>query len=104
MKDQVRLFVDYQTRVALRAIERNSEADLVMIYIEQPDGSGTSVLVEGSTPGVRSQERQHDRKQPGRRQASALPPLFAKRLPHGERGGAAYSPSNRNRSAGRSAQ
>jgi hypothetical protein len=37
--DQVRLFVDYQTRVALRAIERNPDADLVMIYIEQPDGS-----------------------------------------------------------------
>jgi hypothetical protein len=33
-EDQVRLFVDYQTRVALRAIERNSEADLVMIYID----------------------------------------------------------------------
>ncbi len=39
-EDQVRTFVDYQTRIALRAIERNFDADLVMIYIEQPDGSG----------------------------------------------------------------
>ena len=38
--DLVRTFVDYQTRVGLRAIEREPNADLVMIYIEQPDGSG----------------------------------------------------------------
>jgi predicted AlkP superfamily pyrophosphatase or phosphodiesterase len=38
--DQVRTFVDYQTRVALRAIAQSPDADLVMIYIEQPDGSG----------------------------------------------------------------
>src|SRR5262245_28994854 len=39
-RDQVRTFVDYQTRVALHAIKRVPDADLVMIYIEQPDGSG----------------------------------------------------------------
>ena len=39
-EDQVRTFVRYQTRVAERAIEKNPDADLVMIYIEQPDGSG----------------------------------------------------------------
>jgi hypothetical protein len=39
-EDLVRSFVDYQTRVGLRAIEREPNADLVMIYIEQPDGSG----------------------------------------------------------------
>ena len=44
-EDQVRLFVDYQTRVALRAIERAPEADLVMIYIEQPDGSAHQFLL-----------------------------------------------------------
>jgi len=38
-EDQVVHFVDYQTRVALRAIEQNPDADLVMVYIEQPDGS-----------------------------------------------------------------
>lgn len=38
-EDQVRTFVDYQTRVALRAIAKNPDADLVMLYIEQPDGS-----------------------------------------------------------------
>lgn len=39
-EDQVKTFVAYQTGIALRAIERNPDADLVMIYIEQPDGSG----------------------------------------------------------------
>jgi predicted AlkP superfamily pyrophosphatase or phosphodiesterase len=39
-RDQVRTFVDYQTRVGLRGMARVPEADLVMIYIEQPDGSG----------------------------------------------------------------
>src|SRR5882757_8439654 len=39
-EDQVRTFVRYQTRVAERAIHKNRDADLVMVYIEQPDGSG----------------------------------------------------------------
>ena len=38
--DLVTSFVDYQTRLALRAIARVPNADLVMVYIEQPDGSG----------------------------------------------------------------
>ena len=38
--DQVATFTAYQTRVALRALTRNPDADLVMIYFEQPDGSG----------------------------------------------------------------
>ena len=38
-EDQVRTFVDYQTRVVLRAIDQNKDADLVLTYIEQPDGS-----------------------------------------------------------------
>lgn len=33
-------FVDYQTDVLLEAIRRNPNADLVLGYIEQPDGSG----------------------------------------------------------------
>ncbi len=44
-EDQVATFVDYQTRVALRAIERNPNADLVMVYIEQPDGSEHQFLL-----------------------------------------------------------
>lgn len=44
-EDQVRLFVDYQTRVALHAIEGNPDADLVMTYIEQPDGSGHQFML-----------------------------------------------------------
>jgi predicted AlkP superfamily pyrophosphatase or phosphodiesterase len=39
-EDQVKTFVRYQTRVAQRAIIKNPGVDLVMIYIEQPDGSG----------------------------------------------------------------
>ena len=43
--DQVRSFTDYQTRVALRAISENPDADLVMTYFEQPDGSGHQFLL-----------------------------------------------------------
>jgi predicted AlkP superfamily pyrophosphatase or phosphodiesterase len=39
-EDQVESFVNYQTNLGLRAIKQNPGADLVMIYIEQPDGSG----------------------------------------------------------------
>jgi hypothetical protein len=38
--DQVRTFTRYQTQLALHAIARNRDADLVMTYVEQPDGSG----------------------------------------------------------------
>jgi len=44
-EDQVRNFVDYQTRVALRAISQTPDADLVMVYIEQPDGSEHQFLL-----------------------------------------------------------
>ena len=37
-RDQNIHFVDYQTRVALRAMSQVPDADLVMIYIEEPDG------------------------------------------------------------------
>ncbi|MGI9213279.1 MAG: alkaline phosphatase family protein [Methylococcaceae bacterium] len=47
-EDQVRLFVDYQTRMVLRAIDQNPDADLLMTYIEQPDGSGHQfMLIDG---------------------------------------------------------
>jgi hypothetical protein len=38
--DQVRTWTEYQTQVALRGIAAVPDADLVMIYFEQPDGSG----------------------------------------------------------------
>ncbi len=47
-EDQVELFVDYQTRVATRAINQNPDADLVMLYIEQPDGSEHQFLLTDS--------------------------------------------------------
>ncbi|OLP18212.1 phosphodiesterase [Leptolyngbya sp. 'hensonii'] len=47
-EDQVRLFVDYQTQIALRALEKNPDADLVMLYIEQPDGSEHQFLIGDS--------------------------------------------------------
>lgn len=43
--DQVETFVRYQTRLAERAIRRNPDADLVMVYIEQPDGSEHQFLL-----------------------------------------------------------
>jgi predicted AlkP superfamily pyrophosphatase or phosphodiesterase len=47
-EDQVRKFVDYQTRVALRAIHQKTDADLVLVYIEQPDGSEHQFLLTDS--------------------------------------------------------
>ena len=44
-EDQVKGFVDYQTRVGLRAIQTNPDADLALIYIEQPDGSEHQFLI-----------------------------------------------------------
>ena len=38
-EDQVETFVRYQSGVAQRAIRANPDADLVMVYIEEPDGS-----------------------------------------------------------------
>ena len=43
--DQVRLFVDYQARLGLHAIDQNPDADLLMSYIEQPDGSGHQFML-----------------------------------------------------------
>lgn len=39
-QDQVITWIDYQTGVGVRALQRNPNADLAMIYVEQPDGSG----------------------------------------------------------------
>jgi phosphodiesterase/alkaline phosphatase D-like protein/predicted AlkP superfamily pyrophosphatase or phosphodiesterase len=43
--DQVKSFVDYQTNVLLRSIKQNPNADLVLGYIEQPDGSQHQYLL-----------------------------------------------------------
>lgn len=43
--DQMRTFVDYQVSLLRFAIERNPEADLVLGYIEQPDGAGHMFLM-----------------------------------------------------------
>ncbi len=44
-EDQVKTFVDYQTKVLLRSIQQNPNADLVLGYIEQPDGSEHQFLL-----------------------------------------------------------
>jgi predicted AlkP superfamily pyrophosphatase or phosphodiesterase len=44
--DRVRDFTDYQKRVALHAISRVPDADLVMVYFEQPDGSFHQFLLD----------------------------------------------------------
>src|SRR5262245_25853823 len=44
-EDQVRSFVDYQTRLALHAISRRPDVDLLMVYVEQPDGSEHQFLL-----------------------------------------------------------
>ncbi|HEY7758171.1 MAG TPA: alkaline phosphatase family protein [Burkholderiales bacterium] len=72
-RDQVATFTHYQTELALHAIRRNADADLVMIYLEQPDGSGhqftltdprqptdpadpTSIGAPGDPPGASGQD------------------------------------------------
>jgi len=44
-QDQVKTFVRYQSDIAVRAIRQNPDADLVMVYIEQPDGSEHQYLL-----------------------------------------------------------
>jgi predicted AlkP superfamily pyrophosphatase or phosphodiesterase len=44
-EDQVKTFVRYQTEVARWAMKQNPDADLVMVYIEQPDGSEHQFLL-----------------------------------------------------------
>jgi phosphodiesterase/alkaline phosphatase D-like protein/predicted AlkP superfamily pyrophosphatase or phosphodiesterase len=44
-EDQVKTFVDYQAKVLLRSIQQNPNADLVLGYIEQPDGSEHQFLL-----------------------------------------------------------
>ena len=44
-EDQVKSFVDYQSKVLLRSIQQNPNADLVLGYIEQPDGSEHQFLL-----------------------------------------------------------
>jgi phosphodiesterase/alkaline phosphatase D-like protein/predicted AlkP superfamily pyrophosphatase or phosphodiesterase len=44
-EDQVKSFVEYQTDVAIRAIKQNNSSDLVLTYIEQPDGSEHQFLL-----------------------------------------------------------
>ncbi len=43
--DQVKTFVKYQTNLALRSIDQNPDADLVLTYIQQPDGSEHQFLI-----------------------------------------------------------
>ena len=43
--DQARTFIAYQTRLALRAIDQHPDADLVMIYFEEPDGSSHQFML-----------------------------------------------------------
>jgi predicted AlkP superfamily pyrophosphatase or phosphodiesterase len=53
-EDMVKTFVRYQANIAERAIVTNPDADLVMVYIEQPDGSEHQFLLtdprQGTTP------------------------------------------------------
>ena len=51
-EDMVETFVVYQTRVAERAIMQNPGADLVMVYIEQPDGSEHQFLLTDPRQGT----------------------------------------------------
>src|SRR5262245_30067943 len=44
-EDQVDTFIAYQTKIALNAIDQNPDADLLMIYFEEPDGATHQYLL-----------------------------------------------------------
>jgi predicted AlkP superfamily pyrophosphatase or phosphodiesterase len=50
--DMVKTFVRYQANVGARAVQNHPEADLVMVYIEQPDGSEHQFLLTDSRQGT----------------------------------------------------
>jgi len=51
-EDMVKTFVRYQAEVAERAIRNHPDADLVMVYIEQPDGSEHQFLLTDRRQGT----------------------------------------------------
>ena len=64
-EDQNKTFIRYQTQLATRAILKNPGADLVMIYIEEPDGSGHQFTLDRPPAGDRLPRPEHDRLGPG---------------------------------------
>jgi predicted AlkP superfamily pyrophosphatase or phosphodiesterase len=51
-EDMVKTFVRYQADIGERAIQNHPDADLVMIYIEQPDGSEHQFLLTDHRQGT----------------------------------------------------
>ncbi|CCE03969.1 alkaline phosphatase family protein [Bradyrhizobium sp. STM 3809] len=51
-EDMVKTFVRYQAAIGERAIRKHPDADLVMIYIEQPDGSEHQFLLTDPRQGT----------------------------------------------------
>lgn len=51
-EDMVKTFVRYQADIGERAIKSNPDADLVMVYIEQPDGSEHQFLLTDPRQGT----------------------------------------------------
>ncbi|MBR0857527.1 alkaline phosphatase family protein [Bradyrhizobium liaoningense] len=51
-EDMVKTFVRYQADIGERAIQNHPEADLVMVYIEQPDGSEHQFLLTDPRQGT----------------------------------------------------
>lgn len=51
-EDMVKTFVRYQADIGERAIKTNPDADLVMVYIEQPDGSEHQFLLTDPRQGT----------------------------------------------------
>lgn len=51
-EDMVKTFVRYQAEIGERAIQNHPDADLVMVYIEQPDGSEHQFLLTDPRQGT----------------------------------------------------
>ena len=71
-EDQVETFTIYQTELALHAIDENPNADLVMLYFEEPDGSSHQFLLTDPRQASDPTQCLHDRRKSGQGQGRSL--------------------------------
>ncbi len=88
-EDMVKTFVRYQANIGERAIRNHPDADLVMVYIEQPDGSEHQFLLDRPPPGHQPDRSELDRRGPGPGQGRAVCFIYPFRLSDGRQGGEA---------------
>ena len=88
-EDMVKTFVRYQADIGERAIRNHPDADLVMVYIEQPDGSEHQFLLTDPRQGTNPTDPNSIGANQDPRQGRALRFLHPLRLSDGRQGGEA---------------